>query len=538
MSLPERIKSLIIQEQKRSDQTDEYMRMIRRKGQHLVQEDPYTLASEPQAKQLLADWNAFHSAFSYPSFSAFYSKRNFCNIIRPEFFLKNENLSLFLMLLADRKFLFLEFNEHANHPDYPPLSEIVRAPKYYCADTNGSDKAYNDMIRNAAIVQDQGFIPTNGHVQGYEEMKENLEEIHSVLDQRKQHLKAFHTDFASLQVNVKTSAENFSGLDMTLSSLFKSYVTACATQGYKQDYSQLLGQEGTPWLGAIHALRTYLDAHPEFPSEHALIFFNFFSQNTIKLLEGKIRTFTFHPPRRNNFSAPKQAQITARQKIYCNIMLFDHLLKLLPPKDGDVEGAKYQFHRFTHYDKYPHFTLPDKSNSEFSFDGVPDYKHGVDQVGSLIRYHIFYCIPNYVTWLTPALPSQWSVNSATLATLLLQDAAKMPTRDRLTDKIRLLLNDVNVGPSLLKEYLSVCNDQRAVIERLDHWCIQYGLEFTGEDTHEDMQFLSNRTKSLCSRFVLEHALKERALSEPRERLSKTATSLLAEYLVEGESFML
>jgi len=120
----------------------------------------------------------------------------------------------------------------------------------------------------------------------------------------------------------------------------------------------------------------------------------------------------------------------------------------------------------------------------------------------------------------------------------LQDAAQMPACNRLTDKVRRCLEDQQIGPKLLKEYLSVCNDQHAVIDMLDHWCMQYGLEFIGEDIHADLQFQNKRSRSLCSRFVLEHALKEKALVEVRFHLSQIATSLLGEYLVGNESFFL
>lgn len=534
MSLPEPIKSLIDQELNRT-KAGKYRQLIRRKAQFLKQADPYELASEQNAKELLADWYAFHGAVPYPSFSAFYSKREFCSAIPKEFF--QQKPELFYMLLADRRFLFLEYNEHANNYNYPPLSEIVRDPEYYCADSEISDKRQAE-IQNAEIVKAQGFVPTNGHVRTYQEMKENLEEIQRGLAQRKRCLESVKTDFAPFQIDTRTSTEDFDALDRTLSKLFRSYVAACVHQGYEPAYTSLLEAPEERWLDAIHSVRMYLDAHPELPEEHALVFFHLFSQSTKKLLDGKLRTYTFKPIRKSNYDPPKQAQRTISQKKYCNIMLFDYLLELLPPKDDDIEGAKYQFHLFTRYDKYPHFILTKTNSGEFSFYGSPDYKNGVDQLGSLIRHHIFYCIPNYVTWLTPGLPNVQSVDSAELATLLLQDAAKMPTRDRLTDRIRFFLDDPKIGPYLIKEYLAVCSDQSAAIEKLNGWCTQYGFEFTGEDIHADLQFQRKHSKDLCSRFVLEHAIKERALSEARECLSGTAADLLAEYLVEHESFSL
>ena len=114
----------------------------------------------------------------------------------------------------------------------------------------------------------------------------------------------------------------------------------------------------------------------------------------------------------------------------------------------------------------------------------------------------------------------------------------MPTRNRLTDRIRFFLDDSGIGPSLLKEYLNTCSNPNAVIDKLNDWCVKYGFEFTGEDIHADLQFQNERSKALCSRFVLEYALKERALPEAHKSLSEIATFLLAEYLVENESFSL
>ena len=207
LSLPEPIKSLIDQEMTRT-KTGKYMQLIRREGQFPVQEAPYDLASGQKAKELLEDWNAFHGAFPYPSFSAFYSKREFCNTIHEKFF--QQNPDLFYMLLADRRFLFLEYNEHANNYNYPPLSEIVRAPEYYCADSEMFDERQAE-IQNAEIVKDQGFVPTNGHVRAYQEMKKNLEEIRCALTQRKRCLESVKTDFASFKIDTRTSTEDLTG---------------------------------------------------------------------------------------------------------------------------------------------------------------------------------------------------------------------------------------------------------------------------------------------------------------------------------------
>lgn len=560
MPLPKSVEDTIKREMEQGEENCEF-HLIRRKGANEPKGPAYDLLPDGLSQiELLKLWADFHGHFTFPDFSAFYSKRNFClrfigpdsNIIQS----LSDGEDCFVSLLADRKLLFLEDNEHGNNPEYPPMSEIVHNSKRYLtpAQLSGESSAIQTadikLCENASIVLKQGFIPTYAHRRAYDELKHNAEEIYAALKQRKEFiqrssdfLKNGVPQFQSFIIPILRLYEKPTETDKLLSRLFYSFLHAAAHRAYVKKYNKLLDSAQENSLAAIMCVNRYLEEHPDASVCHALVFWQLFTKETSKLATGTLKEFKFKMAAiRSGLRLTRQTQATTYRKINCQIMLFDYLLKILPPAGENAETeiayAKFQFHAFSKYNGYSHFRVKNVNKfSEFDFDLIPDSKDSTDYLGGIIRHHILRCISNDVRWLTPGLPNNWSINSSILATLLLQDSTRFPKSNRLVNRINAFLNNGAKGDELVKTYLQLEGKQSELIDFLNRFCNDNNLVFEDDISSSDMEVSDDRMKLLCSRLVLEYMLKERALLEVRQNLTHTAQALWGHLLItDYESF--
>lgn len=560
MFLPKSVEDTIEREMEQGEENCEF-HLIRRKGASESKGPAYDLLPDSLSQtELLRFWSDFHAHFTFPDFSAFYSKRNFCmrftgpdaNIIQS----LSDGEDCFVSLLADRKFLFLEDNEHGNNAEYPPMSEIVHNPKRYLASPQLAEKptidqkANSKLCENAKIVLEQGLIPTNAHKRAYNELIRNSEEIQAALRQRKEFiersssfLKDGVSQFQPFTIPILKLDEEATETDKILSRLFYDFLHAAAHRAYVKKYNKLLDSAQSKSLAAIMCVNRYLEEHPDISVCHALVFWQLFTKETVKLATGTLEEFKFRMAMpRSGLRLTRQTQAPTYRKINCQIMLFDYLLKIFPPigknAEREIAYAKFQFHAFSKYNGYTHFRVKNVNKfNEFDFDLIPDSKDSTDYLGGVIRYHILRCISNDVRWLTPGLPNNWSINSSILATLLLQDSTRFPKSNRLVNRINACLNDRERGYELVEMYLRLEGKQSELIDFLNRWCSDMNLVFEEDIPSSDIEISDNQMKLFCSRLVLEYMLKERTLLEVRQNLVHTAQSLWGHLLLtDYESF--
>lgn len=584
MPLPKSVADVIEEEiernSKHNEENDGFLRLSRRKGDQENQETPVEhdtkrcstfaiLQNETYRAELLNFWKDFHAHFVFPNFATFYGKRNFCLFFSKSDTIEKQLLSggedRFISLLADRKFLFLEDNEHGNNPDYPPMSEIVYDPGRYLVAKQLPENPDREHIAaakmrvNAKIVREQGFVPTHAHKQAYDELRDNEENIRAALQQRKEFIQCsshFLKDgipqFPTFTVHIQNLEGQATATDMELSQLFHDFIYAVHHKAYVKKYGELLDAAQENSLSAILCVRQYLEQNPDISVDKSLVFWRLFTQETTKLAKGELKTFKFKTSeRRSGLRLTGETQAPTYRKIDCNIMLFDYLVELFQPEhknnEREVAYIKFQFHVFSRYNGYTHFRINDikylKYNSEnkckYDFNLIPNSRDCVDHLGGVIRYHILRCISSDVRWLTPGLPNDWSTNSSILATLLLQDLSRFSKANRLTNRIYAFLNDTEKGEECIQTYLNFRKGQSEFIDQMETWCRDNNLIFEGDIPSSDVQSSPDRTKLLCSRFVLEFMLKERALLEVRKGLAEVALKLWGNLLLaDYETFYL
>lgn len=571
--LPKSVDYVIKQEIGRTN-GDGMLRLVRRKGNQeseVYAENPngdrrreYDLLPDGPAKEELLDfWINFHGHFTFPDFATFYSKRNFCIFFSKAGLVEAQadREDCFISLLADRKFLFLEDNEHGNHPEFPPMSEIVHNPERYSTLEQVPDELSTGQIadvrmrKNASTVLRQGFVPTFAHQRTYNELEHNEEDIRAALKLREGliqrsawFLKEGIAQFPTFTVPV--SEKTPVPIDIELSQLFHDFLYAAIHKAYVKRYSELLCHAQENSLPAIVSVRTYLEEHPDIPLCRALVFWRLFTQETTKLAKGELGDFKFKMSAvKTGRRLTKETQAPTYRKIDCQIMLFDYLLRLLPPEgeneSQEIAYAKFQFHAFSRYNGYTHFRVKDikhlsydaQSKCKYHFDLISDSRDCADYLGGVIRRHILRCISNDVRWLTPGLPNNWNINSSILATLLLQDIFSFPKNSCLTNRIYAFLRDE--GKECVEIYCNFKGGQSELIGQLNKWCMDHDLIFEDDIPSDDMGLSDDRMKLLCSRLVLEYMLKEQSLKEVRQHLAAVAQSLWGHLLLTGyETFYL
>lgn len=566
MPLPTSIERVVESEIRRNLENG-WMQLINRKGdqgqaQNKLERNRHGYDVLPEGadkEELIKFWMDFHANFSFPDFTTFYSKKSFCLYFCKPYLDKTQSLfndeDRFISLLADRKFLFIEDNEHGDDSDCPSLSEIVRAPDFYLkneqcpGESDNSQAALAKIRENARTVREQGFIPTISYKSAYKEMRDNEEDIRAALEERKGFLRHSQSDdgiiqFPAFTIPISSSKKEPDVIDQELSQLFHDFVYAAAHRAYQmKQYGKLIDSAKDNSINAIVCVRQYLEENSDLPVPKALIFWWLFTKETTKLAKGELGKFTFKMQgTTTNRHLTRETQARTYRKIDCQIMLFDYLLELLPPStEQETAYAKFQFHVFSKYNGYTHFRVKPikylecdpKNNCKFCFDLSPDSRDCVDRLGGVIRKHILRCVSNDVRWLTPGLQNDWSTNSSILATLLLQDIARFPKIRCLINRIYSFLRDEDKGKNCVQTYRDFEGGQRDLRKQLETWCKDNDLIFEDDIPSSDMEISADTMKLLCSRLVLEYMLKEQILLEVRECLSVVAQKLWGHLLLDG-----
>ena len=472
---PDALQKIYMEELRRQEEKANSPRLLIRKD-NLNKRSQMKRIRPEMENRLLEDWYAVHSKLNHKGYREFYSKILFCLNERMVSALDKDS---FLELITDRRFLFLDYNESYGMPEYPPLSEIVHAPKSYLLVSGQDGVRAEDRARlrqNAQTVLCQGFVPTSGHKAAWEEWKENLCEIKNAYclqeklaewyGNRAEELELQIDPAETVLVKIMASANIMPSVNMMeerLCELFRKYVDACFKNAYAEDMEEILKEERYRDL----ILFVYWYVKWEFPTDQVfqiLVLFHLFSQQTARVTKGSLRKYCCKPlePSERKSQKSTEVQSTTRTRIECNIKLFDYLMELLlfngdcnrsrnarkrelqVLEQADTEEipillqAKYRFFLFARYDQYCHYDLRNmyeydaETNStklRIDFNCRENPKDGVDLFGNLLRYNIRYAMPNQVQWLQKGL-TQLNLEPV-LATLLLDEAQIMPTGEAL-----------------------------------------------------------------------------------------------------------
>ncbi len=543
MAIPEHVRELINQERERNKDVTK-RRLSRRKG---IDQESYDVRKDDgKTAEILEAWGDFHSQIPYPSLKEFYCKSALCSWLKPG----KVPEELFIQLIADRYFLFLEYNEHSNNPEYPPLRQLWEAPDAHKydpqKDVRDSDAAQRDA-KNAEKVLEQGFVPTNSHYAAYKKWQENIQALKTALKLRRSYLRRYgirkdttpQIRVKKFSISIRQSNDAPTEKERNLAKLFRAYLKALSGQAYVKNYDAYWREENCEeaWAGRIHSVVHYLDEHAEISKDQqALILFQLFKTKTKKLAEGTLKKFTFDVVKRElERDVPQtETQVITAQKIRCNIMLYDYLLKLFPP--DDIEYAKFQFYAFTGYSWYTHYILPEPVDwsSDITFELPANQSDGVDRLGYLIRQNIWFCMPSNFGWLTPDLPNTPGSDAQVLATFLMHDAT-LPTKSQLISRVKRFL-EKDEGKSAVAKYKGIQYKQTEARAFLDNCCNTQNLRFRGEEILFDEKRPRSKKRLIYGRYVLEHALKDALCQEARENLGRIAKVLFKNLLFSDKLF--
>lgn len=591
MTCPEKLQAIILKELSRQKEKNLHPRLLYRKdslnikprrksSQSEIEEQTRPMEEEradpKEENMMLQEWYDFHCQLDHQDYRDFYSKILFC--LNKEL-VSNLDTNTFLELIADRCFLFLDYNENYSIPCYQPLSEIVHAPNSYLRSTDpedGEETEYERIQRqNAEIVLQQIFVPSKGHQRAWEKWREHQRELRNACALQKMLAEECGTKAETVEIQIDPALQmSITKREEKLCELFRKYVEACYQYAYAEDMKETLGrgkyQEIIQYVD--HYLQTNYAGDPIFQS---LVFFHLFSQQMKRVAKGSLRKYCCKPlqPSKLKNQRPIAVQSTVRTRVECNIKLFDYLMELLlfdgdkdrshkareeecgalegdltPPKVPILTCAKYRFRLFTQYDRYCHYDMRDKYvNNEktgtielqIDFRCRENPKDGVDLFGNLLRYHIRYCMPNQVQWLQP-FATQVDFTPI-LATLLLDDGQIMPTRERLTDRIRHMITYEKDGHRILEQYEKHFLDQKEIQELLISYCDKCGFHFRHEDALYERDYKKNsleiKAAVRCGRIVLDYEIREELIRRAEKNLLARAEELfgdLCNYKEENE----
>lgn len=474
---------------------------------------------------MLESWNAFHSELPYETFEQFYSKEHLCEDIAQLRISQNT----FIQLICDRAFLFLQYAENLKDPTYPTLREAYQNPETM---SESCSEEKTELVRR------QGFVPTDELASEWREWKSNMDSLNRAIALRKAHMKRGNEIQAVSPIKLETTEFICTQLEEKLAQLFCAYLSAMADTAYRYEFKPMLNNAQGNALPWIHAISGYRVSSSETAPCTALLLWVLFTAQTTKLAKGELNTYKFRisPSKRDMNQAdvrPEKLNGNQSQKIRCDIILFDHLLDLLPPPDR--EYAKFQFYVLTRYDRFTHYRTKAEKHMEFNCE--PDSMDGIDQLGCMIRYHIEHCLMNTPAWLTlgvPSLTSKPLMNS--LSALLLYDATLLPVKRRLTERVRYFLES-SKGAKSIEEYKQCAGDEVRITKMLNRLREENNLHFQTAHVFMDKDVLNDPNIKQCERFTVEHALKERAFKDYYDNLRNKAEELFpAEWFLSRRIF--
>lgn len=561
MTCPEKLQMIYRKELERQKQKDLHPRLLYRKDTRNKKTRMKRIRPEMEHR-LLQEWYVFHCQLDHREYRDFYSKILFC--LNKEL-VSNLDDDTFLKLIADRRFLFLDYNENYSLPEYPPLSEIVHAPNYYLRPSDfGDQPEYQKILQqNAETVLQQAFVPTSGHQSAWEEWNAHLKELQNAYALQEMLAEECGTKMEAVEIQIEPALQMpLTKREKKLCELFRKYVEACYEYAYAEDMKEVLGHR--KYQGIIQYVDHYLRVnYAEDPVFQALVFFHLFSQQMKRVARGSLRKYCCKPlePSRLKNQRPAAVQSTVRTRVECNIKLFDYLIEILLFSGDDTRSrkarkqergaledavrinnipllthAKYRFHLFTQYNQYCHYDLRKKYKYDETTGGVElqidfccreNLKDGVDLFGNLLRYHIRYCMPNQVQWQQPFATGVDF--TPILATLLLDDGQIMPTRERLTDRIRHMIVYEKDGDRIMEQYEKHFLDQKQLRDILSSWREKHEFHFRHEDALYERNFEKNspETKAVaqCGQIVLDYEIREELIRRAEKNLLARAEKL-------------
>lgn len=545
VTCPNAIRAIYMREKERHLSENNFTQPIRRRNSP-PDTSGFDTIDANQAEEPLRAWYRFHEDAHHKMYQDFYSKIIYCQSVMEH----QLSPDTFLELIADRSFLFLEFNENSSNSEYPLLSQLVNA---YESTASQYPKEKLDQVLN------QAFVPTKNHLSSYYQWKENLEELQAAKQQRKEQIDWFdslssRSDlFSPFKVKILESDEAPAEIDSNLDQLFRGYVKACEEYAYVTWHAPRENRDKRYWKQAILCTRKYLESHPsKLPGYSALVFFHLFTQNAEKLLDASLSVYCFKKNLKSSPATtnPNAHQARTHERIRCNILLFDQLLELFLAKDLPISSnmaqskrkarekeraqwrsnAKFLFYRYSRYDRYWHFDLHNfweaGSKPQIDFSYPENYKDGVDFFGNMLRYHINYCIPAQIQWLLPTLSlNRYERPETVLATLLLAEGTlQIPARKRLINRIQNILKS-KAGADMIDVYARDFLDEGTVKAHLENWCKVYQLRVPKQEALTYEPGTQYAAIQGAGRQILEYFLRDRMIQRSRQMLTGAAKDL-------------
>lgn len=481
---------------------------------------PYDVLNDEKTRQAIYDdWNTFHSEIAYPDFDHFVNKELFVKDIS-DIELSQET---FIQLICDRAFLFLGYADSLKNHEYPSLEESFN--KIWL----------NNSTKNTLYIQQNGFMPTYALNRQWKKWKHDVEDIESALKRRKEFLVSKIKLPINAEIRLCSGKEKYknaqdmlySETEKKLAKLFHSYLTACYKQAYfksyaayQDNYSQI-EKNALPW---IHAVLKHSESNTAVCA--ALWIWVLFATYTTKLAKGTLKIYKFHAPpsqTKNDLQdvAPDQQNANTALKKQCNIILFDHLLDLLPV--GDKPLAKFQFYDLSRYNRFSHYQT--KIDKPYDFNCLASSSDYVDELGGLILYHIEHCLLHSPAWLTPFLPktSKSMLNSFT--DFLLLDSNVRPVQRSLTGRIKILFDNKTNIQHYVNIYTECGHTQQAKRDALREIVGRERLSFVAPHALSALDLMSNEDATDCACMLLEYVLKQYMLLDDITKLKYKAEQL-------------
>lgn len=542
------------------DQKDIKYTLEEAEGNKVDLSNRYQLLPKEEGDKILEYWNQFHELCKckYDSFEMFYIKNIFCRSSH----LDEISEETFLTLIADRTFLFMEYNQHSTNEKYPTLFRVCK------------DYILVGCKDQARYIRDNGFAPTTAHRTSYERLLENRRKLEEAIERREEHIKRWKRNEALNQKGFSVALDDMYQTNGTedmkikkLSCLFYAYLKAMVDRGYRYEYKKYASSEDNAdqksgastcveheWIreiGLVHQKLVKLKVSGTVLNP-AIVYFDLFANYTSKLAKHKLTTYKFRMPSPSKRAEDRRVPLTISRKIECQIILYDYLLDLFFPDDDREQAyAKYEFYAATHYQWYMHYQLPEKpEQSEVSnmkqksdqiealpnFHLLPDLEDGVDELGHIMRRNIELCLPNGYEWLAmKPLYARYQDNIHT-KTLLLEEACLRLPSQRMITKVRNYIKRIQESRNLLEEYAEREADPHEVIKLLDPICREKEFRFHSETALSEYTPISADRRIEYTRLILEHELRAQLNEAAHKKLFRVAHRYFAKLFVTKDPF--